>query len=95
MAVVVQVATEGERLSAWVVAVGIGESAFNGFAGKSAGAAEGCFRDEFESLSGLVGAQYHNGSRAELLSLKLSDSKSDPVEASGISCKVRTPVAIR
>ena len=73
----------------------IGEGVFKGFSGKSAGAAEGCFRDEFESLSGLVGGQYHDGSDTELLSLKPSDSKSDPVEVSGISCKVRTPAVIR
>ncbi len=73
----------------------IGESSFKGFAGRSAGAAEGCFRGDFKSLSGPVGPRCHGGSLTELSSLKLSDSKSDPVEASGISCKVRTPVVIR
>ena len=73
----------------------IGESVVMDFSGKSARAAEGCFRDEFESLSGLVGAQYHGGSGTELLSLKPSDSKIDAVEVSGISCKVRTPGVIR
>lgn len=76
-------ATEGGRPPGRGVAGDgrIGEIVFNVITGESAEAPGSCFLDEVESS----GARYHPDSSAEQLSLKLSESNSNPVEVSGIS----------